>query len=639
MAVLDVNDGFKSVGDKITTTKKYKKIKEDSDELKKKKGSTFEKKSSDLKKQLSDANKDTKKFLKEQKSQIDNLLDLKFLSTGSGSSTKKYLKKTFVKSVEELKPKILELLIQEFISAIGCSQDQEFTNQTLYIRVKPLDLQNILKEDPQGDVGKLLYEPTDIQYGNFPFSMNRELYGRIQNIGQPFSVPAGGSPYKGKSNQDLFDITYVESYFDPITTQTIQGNFYKIDLKNRVNNVNKISEFIKDYFASISIIDLKNLFANLMNQLSGAISIKKDEGKLDLGDFQKILLILQRVLGLCVDKTEEIDVSGTAKVSDSDTLDDSFFEFTEVDLRIIDQKISDIKLGVVEFEDCDTVKLPVNTDDILSALNNLNFVDNSNNNNNIDDAANLTDVLTNNPGWFPLQINIDLSFLKEFPKALILTLLSPKVLLPLYIMLKAVGDNVDLSVNSFMDFAKKFKSLIFKLTSKIGSLFTKILFDIIKKDIKNLIRSVIGDIKNEKIRNRLEAIRSLTEVLVTLAKVIKDFRECKSVIEELLALLKVAGRGFGNKIPYPLLLASEFLDGYSSSRAFLNVVEEFEKLGLPTGPMPDGSPNLMLISFKALLDGQEKEDRQNGGLQVAVKPMAVSPINLTQGLSIYGMKT
>ena len=639
MAVLDVNEGFKSVGDKITTTKKYKKIKEDSDTLKKKKGDTFEKKSSDLKKQLSEVNKETKKFLKDQKSQIDNLLDLKFLSTGSGSSTKKYLKKTFVKSIEELKPKILELLIAEFISAIGCSQDQEFTNQTLYIRVKPLDLQNILKEDPQGDVGKLLYEQTDIQYGNFPFSMNRELYNRIQNINQPFSVPAGGSPYKGKSNQDLFDITYVETYNDPISGQVIQGNFYKIDLKNRVTGVNKITEFIKDYFASISIIDLKNLFSNLMNQLSGAISIKKGEGKLDLGDLQKILLILQRVLGLCVDKTEEIDVSGTAKVSDSDTLDDSFFEFTEVDLRIIDQKISDIKLGVVEFEECDTVKLPVNTDDILSALNNLNFIDNSNNNNNIDDAADLTDVLTNNPGWFPLEINIDLSFLKEFPKALILTLLSPKVLLPLYIMLKAVGDNADLAINSFMDFAKKFKSLIFKLTSKIGSLFTKILFEIIKKDIKNLIRSVIGDIKNEKIRNRLEAIRSLTEVLVTLAKVIKDFRECKSVIDELLALLKIAGRGFGNKIPYPLLLASEFLDGYSSSRALLNVVEEFEKLGLPTGLMPDGSPNLMLISFKALLDGQEKEDRQNGGLQVAVKPMAVSPINLTQGLTIYGTKT
>jgi hypothetical protein len=638
MATLDINNGFDSVGGKISINKKYKKIKEDSDNLKKKKGSSLEEKTSSQSKQLSEAKKNKKKHQKEKKSQLDNLFNLKFLSTGSGKSTKKYLKKTFIKSIEELKPKIIELMIKEVTSAIGCSQDQEFTNQTLYIRVKSIDLQNLLKEDPQSDVGKTLYEKNDIQYSNYPFSMNKELYSRIQNINQPYSIPSGSPAYKGKSNQELFDITYVESYFDVNLGQTIQGNFYKVDLKNRVTNVNKITEFIKDYYSTINILDYKSIFANLMNQLSGVISIKKGEGKLELGDLQKILLILQRILGICFDKNEEIDVSGTAKVSENDTIDESFFEFDEVDLRIIDQKISDIKLGVVEFEECDTVKLPVNTDDILNGLNNLNFVEDSNNNNNIDDAANLTDILTSNPGWFPLEIDIDLSFLKEFPKAVILALLTPKVLLPLIVMLKALGDNVDLAINSFMDFAKRFKKMIVNIASKIGALFAKILFNIIRKDILSLIKGIIGDIKNEKIRNRLEAIRSLTEVLVTLANIVKDFRECKSVIDELLSLLKLAGKGFGNKIPYPLLLSSELLDGYSSTRAFLNVIEEFEKLGLPTGPMPDGSPNLMLVSIKAILDGSDKEDRQNGSLQVAVKPMTVLPIGVTKGLSSYGKK-
>ncbi len=339
MAVLDINEGFDSVGKKISTNKKYKKIKEDVDQLKKKKGSAFEEKTSNISKQLSEAKKNTKKYQKEKKSQLDNLFDLKFLSTGSGKSTKKYLKKTFVKSIEELKPKIIELITNEITSAIGCSQNQEFTNQTLYIRVKSIDLQNLLKEDPQSDVGKPLYEANDIQYNNYPFSMNRELYSRIQNINQPYSVPSGNPAYKGKSNQELFDITYVESYVDPITSQTIQGNFYKIDLKNRVNNVNKITEFIKDYYSTINILDYKSIFANLMNQLSGTISIKKGDGKLELGDLQKILLILQRILGICFDKNEEIDVSGTAKVSENDTIDESFFEFDDVDLRIIDQKI------------------------------------------------------------------------------------------------------------------------------------------------------------------------------------------------------------------------------------------------------------------------------------------------------------
>ena len=635
MPVPDINDGFKSISDKVTTNKKYKKIKDDVDNLKKKAGSSFEKASDKTSTTLSEASKLKKKYQKNLKTQLDNLLELKFLSTGSGNNTKQYLKKSFIKAIKELQPKIIELLNQEVIKTIGCSQDQTYINQTLYIRVKAIDLQNLLREDPTSDVGKISYEKDDVQFFNYPFAMNKELYNRIQNINQPFSTVAGQS-YKGKSGQELFDITYVESYVDTTTLQTIQGSFFKIDLKNRVS-VNKITEFLKDYYSTITFIEYKNFFANLMNQLSGAISIQKGDGKLDLGDFQKVLLILQRILGLCFDKTKEIDVSGTAKLSESDGIDESFFEFTEIDLRIIDQTISDIKLGVVEFEECDTVKLPVNSSDILTAINNLNF-EGDDNNNAIDQSSNITDVLTENPGWFPLKINIDLSFLKEFPKAVVMTLLSPKVLLPLFIAIKALGENVDNQINSFMDFVKQFKSFIVSLTSKISALFIEILVDIIKKDIKNLIRSIISDITNEKLRLRLEVIRSLTEVLLAVLNLVKDFRECKSVIDELLGLLKLANKGFGNSIPYPLLLSSELLDGYSSTRAFLNVIGEFEKLGLPTGPMPDGSPNLMLASIKGMMDGMDKEEAQNGKYAIAVKPLAVLPIGITQGQTIYGKK-
>ena len=635
MPVPDINDGFKSISDKVTTNKKYKKIKDDVDNLKKKAGSSFEKASDKTSTTLSEASNLKKKYQKNLKTQLDNLLELKFLSTGSGNNTKQYLKKSFIKAIKELQPKIIELLNQEVIKTIGCSQDQTYINQTLYIRVKAIDLQNLLREDPTSDVGKISYEKDDVQFFNYPFAMNKELYNRIQNINQPFSTVAGQS-YKGKSGQELFDITYVESYVDTTTLQTIQGSFFKIDLKNRVS-VNKITEFLKDYYSTITFIEYKNFFANLMNQLSGAISIQKGDGKLDLGDFQKVLLILQRILGLCFDKTKEIDVSGTAKLSESDGIDESFFEFTEIDLRIIDQTISDIKLGVVEFEECDTVKLPVNSSDILTAINNLNF-EGDDNNNAIDQSSNITDVLTENPGWFPLKINIDLSFLKEFPKAVVMTLLSPKVLLPLFIAIKALGENVDNQINSFMDFVKQFKSFIVSLTSKISALFIEILVDIIKKDIKNLIRSIISDITNEKLRLRLEVIRSLTEVLLAVLNLVKDFRECKSVIDELLGLLKLANKGFGNSIPYPLLLSSELLDGYSSTRAFLNVIGEFEKLGLPTGPMPDGSPNLMLASIKGMMDGMDKEEAQNGKYAIAVKPLAVLPIGITQGQTIYGKK-
>jgi hypothetical protein len=629
----DTEDGFNDVEKKTTILKKYKKVNSDIEDLRKKAGSTLEKKKSKVSTQLSDAKKLKNKYQKEMKTQFDKLLDLNFLSLGAGKSSQGYLKKTFTKAIKEITPKLDDILLELMLSAVGCSQDQEFIPQTIYIRVKSVDLLNTLKEDPATDIGKLLYEKKDIQYNDFPFAMNKELYSRIQNINQPFSVPSGGQSYEGTSGQELFDISYVESYVENF--QTIQGNFFKVDLKNRVTT-NKVSEFLKDYFSTIKLFDETNFFANLMNQLTGAISIKKGDGNADLEDLQKILLIIQRILGLCFDNTKEIDVSGIAKLSENDNVDESFFEFTDIDLRVIDSRVSDIKLGVVEFEDCDNVKLPVDTESIVTALNNLVFVDGKNNSNSIDDASNLTDVLTKNPDWFPIQINIDLSFLKEFPKAMVSTILSPKVVLPLMITTKSLGQNLDLQISSFMDFAKNLKSFFIKLASKIGEIFVKILFDIIKKDILSLVQSINLDILRNLNNKKLNIILTLTELLISISKIIKDFRECKSVIDDLLNALKLASRGFNDDIPLPLLISSRLLSGYSSERAFLNVIANFEELGLPTGTMPDGSPNLMLASIKATLDGADKENSSNGKLQVAVLPLSITPIGQTTPMVCYG---
>lgn len=630
----DTEDGFNDVDKKTTVLKKYKKVSSDIEDLRKKAGKNLEKKKSEVSTQLSDAKKLKNKYQKEIKTQFDKLLDLNFQSLGSGKSSNGYLKKTFTKAIKEIVPKLDDILLELMLSAVGCSQDQEFVPQTIYIRVKSVDLLNTLKEDPTTDVGKLLYEKKSVQYSSFPFSMNKELYNRTQNINQPFSVPASGQSYMGTSGQELFDITYVESYVDQ-NNQTIQGNFFKVDLKNRMTT-NKISEFLKDYFTTIKLFDETNFFANLMNQLTGAVSIKKGDGNADLEDLQKILLIIQRILGLCFDNTKEIDVSGIAKLSENDNVDESFFEFTDIDLRFIDSRVSDIKLGVVEFEECNTVKLPVDSDSITNALNNLIFVDGKNNSNSIDDASNLTDVLTKNPGWFPLEINIDLSFLKEFPKAMVSTVLSPKVVLPLMITTKSLGQNLDLQISSFMDFAKKLKSFFIKFASKVGEIFVKILFDIIKKDILNLVKSVNLNVIRGLNNKRLNTILSLTELIIAIAKIIKDFRECKSVIDDLLNALKIASKGFGGDIPLPLLLTSKLLSGYSSDRAFLNVIANFEELGLPTGTMPDGSPNLMLASIKALLDGSDQENASNGKSQVAIYPLSITPIGQTTPIVCYG---
>lgn len=636
---LDLNEGYKLAQEKIVTTQKYKKIKKDSDDLKKKYGSSLELAKKETQQQLSkaaEAGKKFEKFLEKEKTNFDNLLDLsKLISIDPNKSgttkTSKYIKNIFVTAINEIKPQIKDILNELAANSIGCSQDQEFVgNQSMYIKVKSFDLGGFLKEEPTSNIGKISYEKEPIQYNVFPFSFNKCLYDRMQNINQPYSVPSTLN-YVGTSGQDLFDITYVESYVDPVVG-LIQGNFYKIDLKNRQSN--KVVEFIEDYYSTIDIIDFKNIFKNLINQLTGAVSIKQGGGDQSLIDNNKFLLILKRILGLCFDSTKEIDVSGVSKIPELDNINKSFFEFTDIDLRIIEQNISDIKLGVVEFEECDTVKLPVNADSIIDAVNKLNYIEDTNNNNTINDAANITDVITN--GFFPIKINLDTNFIKEFPKALAMAVLSPKVVLPIMIMSKSLGQTVSDEINSYIDFAKKLGTYLVGLVSKITALFVKIVYDIIKKDIKKLIVSIISDIKNEKTKKRTDMILSLTAIIITIANTIKDFRECKSIINDLLTLLSQI-QSFTEKLPLPLLLAAKLRKGYSKTNAFLNVITEFEKLGLPTGPMPDGSPNLMLIAMKGVIDGMDKELTDNGRTDMGVPVLTVLPTFTTVPISASGL--
>ena len=659
---IDIEDGYESIGNSITKNKTYKQISLDYKKLKKKAGSSYEKNKKAITQTLDNAKTKKQKYQKSANTQIDNLMKLK-LDSGDDlpskedimggnfkklkdskynklpgiklkgkTKTQKYIINKFVTALNELKPKILELLEQEVLNAAGCSQDQTYTpNQDLYLKVKSIDLLGQLMIDPNDTVGQIIYEDNSLSYPSTPFPMNKELYNRIQNINQPFSIQYS-SNYQGKSGQNLFDMTYVD-----IDGLGNQGDFIKINLSNRIGG-NKIKEFLKDYYSTIEVIDFKNIFANLMNQLTGAISIEKGDGKGDLEALQKVFILLQRIMGLCYDSTKEIDVSGTAKVSENDNIDDSFFEFTEIDLNFIDQNVSDIINGVATFEECDNVQLPINSTAIVNSINNLVFVPGTNNNNTLEDATSITDAITKNPDWLPLQINLDASFIKEFPKAVVTSLLSPKTLLPLGVVLLALGQNVMNEITSYVDFIKKLKKFFTSVVSKIGAIFIKIIFDSIKEDIKQLLQTITIDIANEKVNKKLSIVLALTQIIIAIAKLVKDFRECKSVIDDLQNLLKLASKGFGNQVPLPLLLASRFLSGFSSTRAFLNVIEEFEKLGIPTGPMSDGSPNKFMASIKAVIDGIDKEESQNGQVQVAVDLLSITPIGQTIPKVVYGKK-
>ena len=632
MASLDLSYDYNKVKDQLSSTKAYTELKSQYDSAQKKAGDSLEQVSDSVTSQIDSVKNEVKRYQKEIKSQFEELLDISKITGGKGSDSIQYVKKLLIKTVKNIQPQIQELLLEESINAVGCDQQQTYDSQVIFIRVKACDLGGLLKKDPNSNSGKVLYEKDqNINTQSVPYSMNRQLYNRIQNIDVPYSVDYG-NVYNGSSGQGLMDIEYVE----------IGGeSLFKITLPNRINNINRVGEFLVDYYKTIKPFEFTNVMANIMNSLSGAISIDANIGLVEAEDATKFELLIQRVLGLCFDNVSEIDVSGISKVGELDSVDDSFFEFNEIDLRNIDQKITNIKNGVIEYLDCTTQKLPIDSQSILSALNELNFVEGSNQ----EDAADrLTSDLAQNPQWNGLAFTgnikaaLDLNFVKLIVNGIIFSLLSPKMILPILTMLKALQQTAIDEITGFVEFMKVFRKFITNLISKIGAIFVKELFALIKRDILNLLQTVIQDLAKEQKNKKIIMILKLIQLLLIVAQFISDWRKCKSVVDEILMLLKVALTGFGGTVPLPLLFASQLLDGFSATRAFIGTIEELQKLGIPTGPMPDGSPNLHVLGILSQLKAASNEEAENGKVQIAVPPLSITPAGLTVPSSAFGKK-
>jgi hypothetical protein len=130
-------------------------------------------------------------------------------------------------------------------------------------------------------------------------------------------------------------------------------------------------------------------------------------------------------------------------------------------------------------------------------------------------------------------------------------------------------------------------------------------------------------------------ILRLVGLAIAVAQLIKDYRQCKPLLEDILAILLLinstgVGRRIGqNQIPISLLALTKLLPGFSPQRAFINVIEELQSLGIPTGLLPDGSPNLMLLYNLATHKGSDKEKSENGKLEA----FGISP---SGPVDIYG---
>jgi len=611
MASLDLDNSYSEAQGRLSALKTFSEVKGDINKAVQK-SQNEQTPNFDLTKFQDQAKELEQKIKKKVQNTFEKLIGFLMSLKGSATDTFKFIMKKLVSAIQFLKSKLPQLMTDVFMKALGCDINQTFgnenQNQPIYIKLSSIDLFNILNEDPTSKVGKLLYEKTQYQSTQITRSTNRGLYDFIQTPNTP-------NPYQGYTSNNLFTIKYVQT--NP--TNGDATGWYEVTPTTSPND--KVIKFFGDYYRTISMFEIKTLITNLLEAIFGIVSIKTGAGSVKIDDNTKFSLIVQRILGLCFDDEQEISVSGQAKTAELDDTTDSFFEMSGMDNSIIEERTKQIQNEVITLETCDNVEFPVNADQIIDAVESINFNDDGSNF--ASGLDQLNSMLANDPKWsaqipYPqISVSLDFNFIKKIPLAVVSTIISPKVLLPLFIMMKSMGLVVDDSINGLSDFVKKYKKIMIELISKIGAEFVRTLFEEIKKDIQKLVTLIIRLI----IKDESGVITSMIERLIGLARlivnIVQDYRKCKSIIDAILQLLNLASQ-VGGGIPTPLMLFANLLPGYSPNRAFINTIEEMQKSGLPTGPLPDGSPNLDLQAKFSQMKGMDKEQKINGKTPGAV---------------------
>ena len=638
---IDLTDDYNKAKSKISSYQTVVENKKNDLQQKKEKAKTsLDKKKSDAIKQAKELDKKAASFKNSVKSEIKNqleqLLDLfKQTLPPSGGKSLSTISRFFLEAADRTKEQVKGLLVEEIISTIGCSEEQSYEdklNQPVYIKVNQVDLFKKLIFSPDDEDSKYYYENQPFNIGTVPSSLNRQLYERLQNLGQSLQTQFG-TGYQGASGQDLFDIEYVQFY--PAVNPTNFGDFFKVTLKPQLNNATNVADFLNDYYGSIDVIDFDVLSADIMNALTGVFDFSLNISTDQLREEKKFDLILKRIMGVCADPNKKIDVGGTAKLSDQDLIDDAFFEVSPQELRTIENQINNIKQGVVEFEDCGNVKLPVNILGTRSSLDEI--ITENTSTKKIDRVEQALEEMAKDPNWknlvpgiginLNLKASIDTDLINQLPKISFKSILSPKVMLGFMIMIKAINSQFSAQIDNLFDdlekFMKTFKKFTVGLMRKVFAIYVKELFDVVKKNVKKLVEQILGDIAKEAKNKKLQMYSSIVYALLVLGQTFIDYRNCKSVIDDILKLLNLALNRQDSGLPLFALAGSQLLGGISDTRAFANAVEGMQAAGLPTGDAPDGQPNLMNMAFMAMVKGQNKEQAENGKTEIYIPPLTV----------------
>ena len=557
----------------------------------------------------------TNQFMGSEKNSKNNIKQ-------SNNSPKQKIKKHAITAMETTLNSAKEIAVKNISESLFmgegiCGTESVFSGDTITLRPNEFDLLDSLTIDPDSSCGKIIYEPKSPDINKQ--KVNRNLYDAF-----------GGTPYTFTSNngKDLFTATWDSGNQRYNITGLTQG----------APGVTKVQEFISDYYSSMEFPDINHIIKTAMLLTIQGGSQCGDSKKFNLS-LDKVMRLLKKLMSICNAPQNTNQVNAINMFDETDEDIEFYFDFDDVEGIDLDDEDARYR-RVLRFKDCYNFEIPVDSNHIEDFIY---LTKNKNPKLAVDEILNKVALDATQQSDSGLSLNDFLNnllnnFILSLPKALMITILSGKLFLPLvvlYKIFKSIVGSIDIK-----ELAKKFYKAITKTVKELFWLFIREFWKLIKSDLLAFVSKLVQKIIKNKYKRYLTII---TALIALLKKILEEkIDNCYELFQTVLNTLNSSlSMKVPMNVPSILLTLSEGLPGFSQDRAYMNIMERLEASGIPTGPLY-GESNDIGNLVKSIIDGHTEEHDTNGFIKTTnslpiISGNAGGPIVIPPGiLNIVG---
>jgi hypothetical protein len=481
-----------------------------------------------------------------------------------------------------------------------CGSESLFAVDSIALSPEEFDFLNTFTISPDSSCGDLIYEKKSPDKGKQ--KTNRSLYELFD----------GNSTYTYTSNNgtDLFTSTWSASTQQFVFTGLTQGS---------PNSV-KVQDFIQNYYGSLEFPGIDDVINQSMLLTIQGGSSCADSNKFN-DSLNKILRLINKLLKVCGSEKDKDELKNQTPVDmfDEDEEDIEFyFDFDDVEGIDLDDEELRYK-RVLRFKDCYNFEIPIDDmhiEDFIYLSNNkgaINVIDST-----LENVA--TDAFEQSDGSLSISDflnNLLNNFILNLPKALIMSILSAKVFLPLIILYKIFKTGITNVIINAKELFKKFYKAIGKIVSDLFWLFIREFWKLVKIDLISFVSKIVQRIIKNKYKRYLLIITSL---ILLLKKILDNgLNNCYDLFRTILSTIETAlSARTPVTVPSVLLLFSGALPGYSQDRSYMNIMNRLEASGVPTGPLYGDSNDIGNL-VKSIIDGHTEEEDTNSFIRIVLE--------------------